>query len=118
MLATWAAAANGRRYAELESPSPSPSSSPECSTLIYNMASCIPFLSDGGSDTKPDSSCCSGFESVVEANAECICEAARSSSNLGTKLNMTKTMTLFSACGVVSAPPINNCTSKLSDLFL
>lgn len=102
------------------SPTPAPSSKPtDCSIIIYNMANCMPFLSKGGKDTKPDSSCCTGFKSVLKVNAECICEALKSSASLGLDLNMTKAVTLPSACGVsATAPPISKCGSEFDLWFL
>ncbi|XP_044512279.1 non-specific lipid transfer protein GPI-anchored 31-like [Mangifera indica] len=93
------------------SPTPAPSSKPtDCSMIIYNMANCMPFLSKAGKDMKPDSSCCTGFKSVLKVNAECICEALKSSASLGLDLNMTKAVTLPSDCGVsATAPPISKC---------
>ncbi|XP_044474988.1 non-specific lipid transfer protein GPI-anchored 31-like [Mangifera indica] len=93
-----------------EPPAPSPSStSTDCSTIIYNMANCVPFLSKGGEDAKPDPSCCTAFKSVLRVNAGCICEALKSSASLGIDLNMTKAATLSWACGV-SASPISKCS--------
>ena len=57
----------------------SPSISPalDCSDLIFgnNILDCVPFMSDGSEKTKPEVSCCSGFETVLNTNAECICFA-------------------------------------------
>ncbi|XVE55456.1 hypothetical protein DITRI_Ditri03aG0160100 [Diplodiscus trichospermus] len=89
-----------------EPPSLAPSLS--CSTIIYDMADCLSFLSNGSTEEKPTSSCCSGFKAVLKSNAECICEALKSSAELGIDLNLTKAATLPSACKV-SAPPISKC---------
>ncbi|KAJ0025611.1 hypothetical protein Pint_08305 [Pistacia integerrima] len=107
LVTTWAAVASGARTTHV-SPAPAPSSKTDCSSIIYKMADCIPFLSKGGKDMKPDSSCCTGFKSVLKVNADCICEALKSSASLGIDLNMTKAVTLPSACGV-SSPPISKC---------
>ncbi|KAH7567789.1 hypothetical protein JRO89_XS07G0149600 [Xanthoceras sorbifolium] len=90
------------------SPAPSPS---DCSTVIYHMASCLSFLGNDSKVTKPDSSCCSGFKSVLHVGFECICTAVNSSARMGLALNMTKANTLPSACGV-SAPPLTHCNAK------
>ena len=73
------------------SPLISPAS--DCSDLIFgnNIMDCIPFLSDGCEKTKPEVSCCSGFEIVLNTNAECICEAIISNAQMGIYLNVNKT---------------------------
>ncbi|XP_038717276.1 non-specific lipid transfer protein GPI-anchored 31-like [Tripterygium wilfordii] len=92
---------------------PSPSSpSVDCSTVIFDMLDCVPFLSDGSTQTKPTPGCCSGYQSVISVDPECICFAIKSSGDMGIKLNITKAMTLPSACGL-PAPPVD-CGSKLS----
>uniref|UniRef100_A0A2N9G859 Bifunctional inhibitor/plant lipid transfer protein/seed storage helical domain-containing protein n=1 Tax=Fagus sylvatica TaxID=28930 RepID=A0A2N9G859_FAGSY len=65
---------------------------------------CVPFLSNGSEKTKPEVSCCSGFETVLNTNAECICEAIISSAQMGIYFNVTKTMAMPSTCGM-STPP-------------
>ncbi|KAL0432728.1 UNVERIFIED_CONTAM: Non-specific lipid-transfer protein-like protein, partial [Sesamum latifolium] len=55
-----------------------PSPGWDCSTLIYDMIDCMPFLSNGGQQMKPDESCCSGLRAVVETDADCICYAVNS----------------------------------------
>ncbi|KAK9270320.1 hypothetical protein L1049_025898 [Liquidambar formosana] len=87
---------------------PSPAPATDCSTIIYDMVDCISFLSDGSKETKPDASCCSGFKSVLKTDPHCICEAIKDSDEMGIELNITKAMTLPSACRV-SAPPLSNC---------
>ncbi|KAM5575818.1 non-specific lipid transfer protein GPI-anchored 11-like [Rosa sericea] len=123
ILATWTVLANCARPhvqplipepEEIKSstaPSTSPSSS-DCSKVIYKMSDCIPFLSDGIKTTTPVGSCCSGFETVVKTGPDCGCEFFESTANLGIHLNMTKAMTLSSACGINNAPPLTNCDAK------
>ncbi|XWS15039.1 hypothetical protein CRYUN_Cryun35bG0060200 [Craigia yunnanensis] len=95
------------------SPSLAPSPSVSCSTIIYDMADCISFLSNGSTEEKPTPPCCSGFKSVLKTNAECICEALKSSAELGIDVNLTRAATLPSACQV-SAPPISKCNVSIS----
>ncbi|XP_040365781.1 non-specific lipid transfer protein GPI-anchored 11-like isoform X2 [Rosa chinensis] len=123
ILATWTVLANCARPhvqplipepEEIKSstaPSTSASSS-DCSKVIYAMSDCIPFLSDGIKTTTPERSCCSGFETVVKTGPDCGCEFFESTANLGIHLNMTKAMTLSSACGINNAPPLTNCDAK------
>ncbi|XVF39481.1 hypothetical protein PTKIN_Ptkin01aG0038100 [Pterospermum kingtungense] len=86
-------------------PSPSLAS---CSTIIYDMADCLSFISNGNKEEKPTPSCCTSFIAVLKANDECICEALKSSAELGIDVNLTKAATLPFACQV-SAPPISEC---------
>ncbi|KAJ7965675.1 Non-specific lipid-transfer protein-like protein [Quillaja saponaria] len=50
----------------------------------------------------------SGFKSVLKVNATCICEAIKSSAQLGIELNITRAANLHSACKV-SASPLSKC---------
>lgn len=93
-------------HENLQAPSMAPSK--DCSVVIYDMADCVPYLSDDSKQTKPDHSCCSGFETVIETNADCICEALKKSGQMGIQLNLTRAMALPSACGV-SPSPLNSC---------
>ncbi|KAF7842610.1 non-specific lipid-transfer protein-like protein [Senna tora] len=76
------------------------------------MADCLSFVSNGSTTTKPEGNCCSGLKTVLKADAACLCEAFRSSAQLGVVLNVTKAVTLPAACKV-SAPSATNC--QLSD---
>ncbi|KAK8642807.1 hypothetical protein V6N13_012139 [Hibiscus sabdariffa] len=89
------------------SPSFSPSSE-SCSTIIYDMIDCIPFLSGDDTEGKPTLACCAGFKIVVEINDECICEAFKSSVDLGVYINLTKAAALPLACQV-STHSISTC---------
>ncbi|ESQ31490.1 hypothetical protein EUTSA_v10004996mg [Eutrema salsugineum] len=85
-----------------------PAPAVDCSTLILNMADCLSFVSSGGTDAKPTGSCCSGLKTVLKTDAECLCEAFKSSASLGVTLNITKASTLPAACKL-HAPSITNC---------
>ncbi|ESQ31489.1 hypothetical protein EUTSA_v10004996mg [Eutrema salsugineum] len=87
-----------------------PAPAVDCSTLILNMADCLSFVSSGGTDAKPTGSCCSGLKTVLKTDAECLCEAFKSSASLGVTLNITKASTLPAACKL-HAPSITNCGS-------
>ncbi|KAF8411502.1 hypothetical protein HHK36_004054 [Tetracentron sinense] len=91
----------------------SPAPAVDCSTLIFNMADCLSFVSSGSSEAKPQGSCCSGLKTVLKADAECLCEAFKNSAQLGVELNVSKALSLPTACGV-SAPPFSNCGLSVS----
>ncbi|KAL6179516.1 hypothetical protein ACLB2K_051031 [Fragaria x ananassa] len=123
ILATWTALANCARphvqplnpeTDEMRSstaPSTSPSS-PDCTKAIYAMSDCIPFLSEGIQTTSPERSCCSGYETVVKSGPVCVCQSFEGTADMGIRLNMTKAMTLSSACGIKNAPPRDNCNDE------
>ncbi|KAK2663403.1 hypothetical protein Ddye_001977 [Dipteronia dyeriana] len=90
-----------------------PAPAPDCQTLILNMADCLSFVSAGSADTKPTGPCCSGLKSVLQADAECLCEAFKSSASLGVTLNVTKALSLPTLCKL-SAPSVSNCNLSLS----
>ncbi|KAL0366434.1 UNVERIFIED_CONTAM: protein YLS3 [Sesamum radiatum] len=105
----WAAvAATSCCALQSQPPAGGPSPGWDCSTLIYDMIDCMPFLSNGGQQTKPDESCCSGLRAVVETDADCICFAVNSAAGLGLDINMTRAMALPSRCGVPT-PPLTAC---------
>ncbi|KHG01671.1 hypothetical protein F383_20828 [Gossypium arboreum] len=115
IISVWLAAdaAHHHHTASAPSPSPSPSSSSvDCSSLILNMADCLSFVSSGSEVSKPEGTCCSGLKTVLKTDAECLCEAYKSSASLGVTLNVTKAMSLPALCKV-SAPP-TNCAISLT----
>ncbi|KAF8118475.1 hypothetical protein N665_0005s0232 [Sinapis alba] len=85
-----------------------PAPAVDCSSLIMNMIDCLNFVSLGGTETKPKSSCCAGLKTVLKTNAECLCEGFKSSASMGVPLNITKAATLPAACKI-HAPSIANC---------
>jgi hypothetical protein len=85
-----------------------PAPSVDCSTLILNMADCLSYVTNGSTVTKPEGTCCVGLKTVLKADAECLCEAFKSSASLGVVLNVTKATALPAACKV-SAPSAANC---------
>lgn len=118
ILVAWGGGAVTALETSSPSASPGPQPSGDCSEVIYNLSDCLDFLSKGSNHTKPGSNCCSGFESVVKSNFHCICEAIKSSSDLGLDLNLTRAFTLSSDCAI-SAPPLKKCggNSILYHLF-
>ncbi|KAI4367471.1 hypothetical protein MLD38_023206 [Melastoma candidum] len=80
-----------------------PAPAVDCSSLILTMADCLSFVSNGSTVDKPEGTCCSGLKTVLKTDAECLCEAFRSSTQLGVVLNVTKTVSLPAACKVSAA---------------
>lgn len=93
-----------------------PAPAVDCSSLILNMADCLSFVSNGSTVTKPEGTCCTGLKTVLKADADCLCEAFKSSAQLGVVLNVTKATTLPQACKV-TAPSAANCACELSLFF-
>ncbi|XP_031400988.1 non-specific lipid-transfer protein-like protein At5g64080 [Punica granatum] len=95
---------------EPESPTPAPAQTPDlalepsCSDVIFNMTDCIAYLSKNSPEDQPQDTCCPGFKSVMYFNHECVCEAIKSSSQLGIDLNMTRIEDLPSICGIHEQP--------------
>ncbi|ESQ40865.1 hypothetical protein EUTSA_v10014820mg [Eutrema salsugineum] len=80
----------------------------DCSAVILNMAKCLSFVTIGSQVEKPDIECCSGLKTVLDSNAECLCEGLKNSASFGVKLNVTKASTLPAACNL-TAPPVTAC---------
>ncbi|KAL0392326.1 UNVERIFIED_CONTAM: Non-specific lipid-transfer protein-like protein [Sesamum radiatum] len=108
IIAMWAAVAATSCVASSQPPAGGPSPALDCSTLIYDMIDCMPYLSNGGHQTKPDEYCCSGLRAVVETDVDCICYAVNSAAGLGLDINMTRAEALPSRCGVFT-PPLTAC---------
>lgn len=94
----------------------SPSPAVDCSSLVLNMADCLSYVSNGSTASKPEGTCCTGLKTVLKADAECLCEAFKSSAQYGVVLNVTKAIYLPTACRV-SAPSVSNC-GRESSLFV
>ncbi|XP_024009664.1 non-specific lipid-transfer protein-like protein At5g64080 [Eutrema salsugineum] len=71
-------------------------------------AKCLSFVTIGSQVDKPDMECCSGLKTVLDSNAECLCEGLKNSASFGVKLNVTKASTLPVACNL-TAPPVTAC---------
>ncbi|KAK4744944.1 hypothetical protein SAY87_011256 [Trapa incisa] len=105
VVVLWAAA-----YVSRASSSSTPRASApavDCSSLVLTMADCLSFVSNGSTVDKPEGTCCSGLKTVLKTDAVCLCEAFRSSAQLGVVLNITKALALPSACKVSSASASN-----------
>ena len=95
-------------------PMEAPESAPpgvDCSVHVYNMADCMPFLSVGSNETEPTTECCNGFKSVLDADSECLCEALKSSVDLGLDLDLSRVPALSIVCGL-KASPLSSCNSE------
>ncbi|EEF32118.1 non-specific lipid transfer protein GPI-anchored 31 [Ricinus communis] len=92
---------------------PASSSGVDCSTLVLNMADCLSYVSNDSTTTKPEKTCCSGLKTVLKTDAQCLCEAFKSSAQLGVVLNVTKALSLPSACKI-HAPSVSNCGLALT----
>ncbi|KAM7470450.1 hypothetical protein LguiA_008633 [Lonicera macranthoides] len=93
-------------------PAPAPGPAVDCTGVILNMADCLSFVSNDSKVDKPTALCCSGLKTVLKTNAECLCEGFKNSANFGIVLNITKALTLPSACHV-KAPPFSKCGISL-----
>lgn len=94
-----------------------PAPAVDCSSLVLNMADCLSFVTAGSTAAKPEGTCCSGLKTVLKTGATCLCEAFRNSAQLGVTLNVTKALSLPTACHV-SAPSVSNCGCNFLSLHL
>ncbi|KAH0455963.1 hypothetical protein IEQ34_015995 [Dendrobium chrysotoxum] len=105
----------GGAWAETErsvaAPSPSSSLPPaDCLSELLSLSGCLPYVQAGSTVAKPDASCCSPLKKVVKEKPACLCQAFGSSSTFGISLNITKALSLPSACSV-KTPSVSNCNS-------
>ncbi|KAJ8767989.1 hypothetical protein K2173_020929 [Erythroxylum novogranatense] len=85
----------------------------ECTNLVLSMADCLTYVMNGSTTTKPEKTCCSGLKTVLDTDAECLCEAFKNSAQFGVALNVSKALTLPAACKL-HAPPASKCGLSLS----
>ncbi|KMT03694.1 hypothetical protein BVRB_8g190310 [Beta vulgaris subsp. vulgaris] len=72
----------------------------DCTTVVLSMSDCLSYVTNGSTVQKPEGNCCSGLKSVLKTNAECLCEAFKSSSQFGIVLDVSKALALPDACHV------------------
>ncbi|XXG75511.1 hypothetical protein AAC387_Pa08g0065 [Persea americana] len=105
LLATWAVVTGVPL-----SPSPSQSPSLDCTNgPLGLLGDCLTFAENGSKVSKPEGSCCAGLKTVVKDSVLCLCEAFKAGSgDFAIALNVTKLLTLPSACGI-STPSFSKC---------
>ncbi|XP_020869501.1 non-specific lipid-transfer protein-like protein At5g64080 isoform X1 [Arabidopsis lyrata subsp. lyrata] len=86
------------------SPTPEPSNSIDCSSVIYSMVDCLSFLTVGSTDPSPTKTCCVGIKTVLEYNPKCLCSALESSRAMGFVLDDTKALAMPKICNVPIDP--------------
>ncbi|CAH9125639.1 unnamed protein product [Cuscuta epithymum] len=91
-----------------------PAAAQDCGPVINNLAGCLSFVSDVSTRTEPEGTCCSGLKLVLATNASCLCEGLKGSAGFGVSLNVTKAMTLPSACHVSASTCDLNSTGNPS----
>lgn len=85
----------------------------DCTSVVLSMSDCLSYVTNGSTVVKPEGNCCSGLKSVLKTDAECLCEAFKSSSQFGVVLNISKALSLPDACHV-HAPSAAKCGLSLS----
>ncbi|WCJ44520.1 Bifunctional inhibitor/lipid-transfer protein/seed storage 2S albumin superfamily protein [Euphorbia peplus] len=90
-----------------ETPAPTPGSV-DCSTVIYDMVDCLPYLTEDSNTV--DSSCCSGLESVLSVDSSCLCFGLKESVDFGITLNFTRAVNLPSDCNLSVSPSVTQCS--------
>ncbi|KAM7264736.1 hypothetical protein ACFE04_002419 [Oxalis oulophora] len=94
------------------SPSPAPTAV-DCTSVVMNMVDCLTYVQNGSTLPKPEKTCCTGLKTVLDTNAECLCEAFKNTASYGIVLDVQKAMSLPSACKITS-PAAPTCGSLIS----
>ncbi|CAL1414064.1 unnamed protein product [Linum trigynum] len=102
-------AANAAHHQAAAAPAPAA----DCSTVVLALSDCLTFVLNGSTTTKPEGTCCSGLETVLNTNADCLCQTFKSSGEMGIALNVTKALTLPSACKL-KTPPMSSCQLSMA----
>ncbi|GFY90147.1 bifunctional inhibitor/lipid-transfer protein/seed storage 2S albumin superfamily protein [Actinidia rufa] len=71
-----------------------PAPAVDCSSVFLNLADCLSYVTGNDSVKKPEGTCCSGLKTVLKTEPECLCEAFKSSAQLGVTLNITRALAL------------------------
>ncbi|XP_020104940.1 non-specific lipid-transfer protein-like protein At5g64080 isoform X2 [Ananas comosus] len=90
--------------------SAAPAPAADCSAALLSLADCLTYVEVGSKAAKPEGGCCSGLKKVVREEVGCLCQAFQGSQDLGVSLNVTKALSLPSACKV-STPPFTKCNT-------
>ncbi|PSS17566.1 Non-specific lipid-transfer protein-like protein [Actinidia chinensis var. chinensis] len=93
-----------------------PAPAVDCSGVFLSLADCLSYVTGNDSVKKPEGTCCSGLKTVLKTEPECLCEAFKSSAQLGVTLNITRALALPSACHL-SAPSVSNCGCESFNFF-
>ncbi|KAK1314684.1 hypothetical protein QJS10_CPA06g00621 [Acorus calamus] len=94
---------------EAATTAPAPSPSDDCSTTIYTLTPCLPFVEEGNNTAaKPSNDCCSALADIVKSDVRCLCVALKMASGIGIPVNMTKALSLPQACDI-KTPPVSDC---------
>ncbi|URE49789.1 WD domain, G-beta repeat [Musa troglodytarum] len=88
-----------------------PAPSPDCSSALLDLADCLSYVENGSTVAKPEGQCCSGLKKVVKEHVICLCDVLKQGPSLG--VNLTKALTLPSACGL-STPPFSKCNISIA----
>ncbi|KAF5944953.1 hypothetical protein HYC85_019030 [Camellia sinensis] len=91
-----------------------PAPSVDCTTLIYGMSDCLTYLTVGSNETNPEDTCCTGLKTVLDTDANCLCEGLKSSASLGSNIDFKKAKAIPSSpllplllVLLLRLPPIN-----------
>ncbi|XP_020104939.1 non-specific lipid-transfer protein-like protein At2g13820 isoform X1 [Ananas comosus] len=93
--------------------SAAPAPAADCSAALLSLADCLTYVEVGSKAAKPEGGCCSGLKKVVREEVGCLCQAFQGSQDLGVSLNVTKALSLPSACKV-STPPFTKCNISVA----
>lgn len=81
-----------------------------CTTAIVSLAPCLGYIT--GNASTPSTSCCSQLSSVVQTQAQCLCQVLNGgASSFGITVNQTQAMALPGACKIKTPNP-NLCKGK------
>ncbi|KAI7990196.1 Non-specific lipid-transfer protein-like protein [Camellia lanceoleosa] len=88
-----------------------PAPSVDCTTLIYGMSDCLTYLTVGSNETNPEETCCTGLKTVLDTDADCLCEGLKSSASLGFNIDFKKAKAIPSVCKIPTPPSLTSSPS-------
>lgn len=89
----------------------------DCMTLLFGAADCLSYVEEGSNLTAPDKACCPELATLVNTNPICLCQLLKKGNSFGIAIDMSRALTLPSACKVETPDP-GLCACKLHFLSL
>ncbi|KAL9251335.1 Non-specific lipid transfer protein GPI-anchored 5-like protein [Drosera capensis] len=83
-------------------------SSSSCTTVLISLSPCLNFIT--GNTSTPSSGCCTQLATVVQSQAQCLCEVLNGgAASLGISVNQTRALALPADCKVTT-PAVSQCS--------
>ncbi|XP_020258245.1 non-specific lipid transfer protein GPI-anchored 2-like, partial [Asparagus officinalis] len=83
---------------------------PSCPPPMVSLQPCLGFIT-GNSSSNPPPQCCTQLASMVQSQAQCLCQVLSLAPQLPLPVNRTQAVTLPGACNI-QVPPLSQCNAQ------